>query len=666
MTRSAVISGGGGGEDGGNHGYYEGGGGGGGSYGTAGSNGGSYVSGGYPGYGATTLPGSADLSKLLFGGGGGGGGGGDSHGGTGGTGGVGGGIVYVSGTTINVSGGVRANGAVGTTYSGYGGGGGGGAGGSVLLEGGSLSLSSGLVTTTYGAGANGVATADGGNGGYGRVAVVYEDSVTGSTSPAANTSASGYNTYGVYTSPAIPTPNAQTYGKIQWSEELETYGNISVQTRSGSSATREKGLDFEGYGDYLDAGSNYNFTSSDFTISAWIKPEGVDVDGIILWGNGAYNNFGYYLLLIQSGDDMILRFRTAQSGASQHTDSDPISANEWQFISVVRDGATATIYKDGVDITSSHGTHVDPATSSYNFAISGYTTTSNYSYPGQMDEIRIWDDARTPSEITSNMNNELTGVEANLVGYWKLDEMSGTTAYDSSSSGVDLSINGDVSWREFYDWESWKPFESTTNYSLLESADTHTNWVGTNATVAEAETSSIFRNVPFFEEENEFTGTNITKITSSTSGGYAEATISSTDLTNYDYLTAWVRASQVGTTLRLGFGEVAATEQTEDIVIDEANEWQKVYWDISDIADSSKNNVTKLRLTNLSGVSNTIYLDNVRAELLSNNNEGSVITSTPDDYLQYRTIFTTTNPSYRPLLENISFTYNSGYRIVHL
>ena len=463
--------------------------------------------------------------------------------------------------------------------------------------------------------------------------------------------------YGVYTSPAIPTPNAQTYGPIRWDEELDTYGDVAVQTRSGSADVRKYGIDFDGNNDYLQAASNYDFTSEDFTISMWIKPTGRDA---MIFSNGLYHTGGYYAQIYANGS---IVFSTHQSGAHQvtYTLAGSVTNGEWTFVSVVRSGSTVTIYLDGVDATNSHGTHIDPTTTTTNFYVGTYGPPSTvWSFAGGIDEVRVWDDVRTPTEILNNMNVALTGSESNLVGYWQLDEMTGSTANDLSSSSNDLTITN-ASWRKFYDWESWKPFETTTNYVNLETADTHTNWTGTNVTVAEGD---VIRDVDFYDDENEMTVGNITKLTSSTNGGYAEATISSTDISNYDYVTAWVRASVTGATISLGFGETAGTEQTEVVTIDTASKWQKVYWDISDIADASKNGVTKLRLTNLTASSNTIYLDNIRAEKLSTDNEGSTITSTPDDYLQYRLIFTTTNDSYQPSVENVSFSYNSGYRIV--
>ena len=43
------------------------------------------------------------------------------------------------------------------------------------------------------------------------------------------------------------------------------------------------------------------------------------------------------------------------------------------------------------------------------------------SFAGLIDEVRIWDIARTENQIRSDMNKQLKGDESGLVGYWKFD-----------------------------------------------------------------------------------------------------------------------------------------------------------------------------------------------------------------------------------------------------
>lgn len=63
---------------------------------------------------------------------------------------------------------------------------------------------------------------------------------------------------------------------------------------------------------------------------------------------------------------------------------------------------------------------------------------TTYAFDGRLDDIRIWNTARSQSQISSNMNTELVGNESGLQAYWKLNN-----AYtDSTSNGNTLSATG--------------------------------------------------------------------------------------------------------------------------------------------------------------------------------------------------------------------------------
>jgi hypothetical protein len=155
------------------------GGGGGGSHATVGTNGNDNPNGCAPvgGYGATTILGVADLTTMTFGGGG--------------AGSSGGGIIFITGATITITGTVNANGVDGGNGNTFYPGGGGGAGGSVLIKAQVATLGTSLITTIGGVGGtNGVQS--GGNGGTGRIRV-EACSLSGTTNPAASSQTGGFN-----------------------------------------------------------------------------------------------------------------------------------------------------------------------------------------------------------------------------------------------------------------------------------------------------------------------------------------------------------------------------------------------------------------------------------------------------------------------------------------
>jgi hypothetical protein len=62
------------------------------------------------------------------------------------------------------------------------------------------------------------------------------------------------------------------------------------------------------------------------------------------------------------------------------------------------------------------------------------------SFVGTIDELRVWNVARTSDEIASTMRLRLRGDEAGLVGCWHFDEGMGATADDSSPVHNDGSL----------------------------------------------------------------------------------------------------------------------------------------------------------------------------------------------------------------------------------
>lgn len=208
-TGSSTGGAGGGGGLGGGDPYALGGGGGAGGYGSAGTagagsnsgtNGGTNTSGsggswsGTSGHGAGGggggTYGDSSLTKLFLGSGG--ASGGANWGGTyGGVGGAGGGIIFIAANTFNNGGsGVLSVGASGGAGSGSGnyitGAGGGGAGGSIRIDCNTASIGTNLIVATGGAG--GTNGYGGGTGGNGRIKINYQNTLSGSSNPAATTS----------------------------------------------------------------------------------------------------------------------------------------------------------------------------------------------------------------------------------------------------------------------------------------------------------------------------------------------------------------------------------------------------------------------------------------------------------------------------------------------
>ncbi len=116
------------------------------------------------------------------------------------------------------------------------------------------------------------------------------------------------------------------------------------------------------------------------------------------------------------------------------TNNQAALAGGWHHVAVTYDGrggVTAangiTFYIDGVAV---------PVTRYNNAA---YVAMENWTAPlelgceivgfqpfdGGLDEVRLWNVVRTPSQVQATMLSELTGAEPGLVAYWRFNEGTG-------------------------------------------------------------------------------------------------------------------------------------------------------------------------------------------------------------------------------------------------
>lgn len=121
------------------------------------------------------------------------------------------------------------------------------------------------------------------------------------------------------------------------------------------------------------------------------------------------------------------------------------SLDTWYHVAVVVNNSANQIelFVDGV----SQGTGTGILSSTFNnnaeFRI-GHDDDVSY-FDGLVDDVRVWNDARTATEIQDNRFNELIGNEPNLVGYWRLnnDLLDETTSANhlTNNNGATFSID---------------------------------------------------------------------------------------------------------------------------------------------------------------------------------------------------------------------------------
>jgi hypothetical protein len=114
-----------------------------------------------------------------------------------------------------------------------------------------------------------------------------------------------------------------------------------------------------------------------------------------------------------------------------------LNLNEWTHYALVNDGALVTIYING------EARNLAPFGGPQTLGKPGgmWGTLRNCDFC----QYRIWNTARTNTEIRNNMLTEVNPADPNLIVYWKANEGTGGIIHDVTGNGRDMTItNGGV------------------------------------------------------------------------------------------------------------------------------------------------------------------------------------------------------------------------------
>ena len=109
--------------------------------------------------------------------------------------------------------------------------------------------------------------------------------------------------------------------------------------------------------------------------------------------------------------------------------------NEWHHLAVAFDGSGTLLYLDGALVGSTPYTGGLATVGGPNRHFVGACSVNPAnSFHGQLKEVRLWREVRSPEQIRENFTKELTGSEPGLVGLWNFA--------DPAQPGLDASPNG--------------------------------------------------------------------------------------------------------------------------------------------------------------------------------------------------------------------------------
>jgi uncharacterized protein YjdB len=183
--------------------------------------------------------------------------------------------------------------------------------------------------------------------------------------------------------------------------------------------------------------STLRLSSAPLTIEFWAKP--TVVDGNFHWviSKDNSNSDLDYLIGIHSSNQWRFILRNL---AIDITGGPVLSAGTWYHVACTYDGSNAYLYVNGVQVgtAASAGSGVS---NTANVVIGGRTGSSPYQFfTGSIDEVRIWNTARSQATIQANMNCDVSQ-NTNLVAYYRFDEGTAGGTNTSLLAATDYTDN---------------------------------------------------------------------------------------------------------------------------------------------------------------------------------------------------------------------------------
>ncbi|MEP3388886.1 MAG: LamG-like jellyroll fold domain-containing protein, partial [Reichenbachiella sp.] len=189
---------------------------------------------------------------------------------------------------------------------------------------------------------------------------------------------------------------------------------------------QQNAINFDGVNDGIRLGSDASLQLTTGTLEAWVKTADAGSSYRALFV--ASPSYSLYLK-----DNQLTAFQW--SGSVDHTAVGTVSDDTWHHVAMTFDHAVANgshIYLDGIEILEF--TYDVGAFNISNGLVLG-SNISTVFFNGTMDEVMVWNDIRTPSEITSDAEFGIPlpndAANSNLVAYYKSDQ--GVADADNSS-----------------------------------------------------------------------------------------------------------------------------------------------------------------------------------------------------------------------------------------
>lgn len=227
----------------------------------------------------------------------------------------------------------------------------------------------------------------------------------------------------------------------------------------GAISAQNSALEFDGINDNVTISpiSAYNFGSGDFSVEATIKMDSYSAPGAFVTAmkdNSCSSQLEKGWALLPQPDGRVYFYigdgNKRLCNTIEGVGSSVLNINQCYHLAGVKENGVIKLYVDGILVDSKPTGMVLTGNIPVLIGLRYANIPNLYFHDGTIQEVRIWNRARNVAEIRSSMNISLVGNELGLVGYWPLNDGTGSsTAIDKTSfsnNGTLVNMNATTTW----------------------------------------------------------------------------------------------------------------------------------------------------------------------------------------------------------------------------
>lgn len=281
-------------------------------------------------------------------------------------------------------------------------------------------------------------------------------------------------------STTAPIPNTSTIGIVSyWVSQADASGCESerkqINVHTVLPATH---LDFDGVNDYVNCGnlSALQISGNAITLEARVKFNsfafGVS-DGNIINKEQNSPDFGY---MLRAGGSGIVNFNLGNSYWNElNTPPNSVTTNVWYHLAAVYDGTSMKIFIDGSEVASQLMPNIGFSSPNQDLMIGSWSNIGRF-LNASIDEVRVWNVARTQVQLQDNMSCELDNPasQTGLVSYYQFNQGIDNGENTAITTLSDISIVG-----------------STASLNNFDLAGANSNWLAGSSVVTGSSCSTL-------------------------------------------------------------------------------------------------------------------------------------------------------------------------------